>query len=69
MQRKIIELLTNEPKLTANQIIEKTQGKTNTIKVVLHKMTVKGKVVREKVDRNEQGKAGPKSVYAYSVSQ
>ena len=69
MQRMIIELLTNEPKLTANQIIEKTQSKPTSVKVVLHKMTLKGKVVREKIDRLEQTKAGPKSVYAYSVNQ
>jgi len=69
MQKKIIELLTAEPKLMANQIAHKLQYKPNSVKVVLLKMIGKEKVVREKVEREVSAKSGPKTVYAYSVKQ
>ena len=68
MQSKIIELLKAEPNLMANQIIERLQVKPTSLKVTLNKMIKKEKLTRSKVARGEVVKAGPKSVYAYSVN-
>jgi predicted transcriptional regulator len=65
--KKIIDLLAQETKLNANQIIEKIGEKETSVKTTLCMLTKKGKVVREKVVSQEPVRVGPKNVYFYSL--
>lgn len=66
MQKQIVELLKTESNLTANQIADRLQKKHTSVKVILIKMLKSQKVVRKKVERQDQTKkVGPRSVYCY----
>lgn len=66
---QIVQLLGQTPNLNAKQIAEALNAKETTVKVTLHKMIKKERLVRMKVGRFEKSKAGPQSLYSYRVSE
>jgi len=63
---QIIELLTAEPNLNANQIIEKLNLRADSAKQTLYHMHKKGRLTREKRAKDVKSN-GPQNVYVYSV--
>jgi len=64
---KIIEVLTQNPNLTAKDIAEKIEVAHAKVKVNLWKMNKSGRVIREKVKVEEKRK-GPQTEYRYSCT-
>jgi DeoR/GlpR family transcriptional regulator of sugar metabolism len=67
--KKILELLAQEPKLNANEIVAKTGGSGTCVKATLYYLTKKNRVLREKVLKTEAVRVGPKNVYIYSLPE
>lgn len=68
MSQQIIQLLEQTPNLNSLQIAQAINAKDTSVKVTLHKLIKKEKLVREKMARSEKTKAGPQNLYAYRVS-
>lgn len=67
IQDAIIDLLTREPNLTAVQISSKLDKNPRSVKVVLHRMNKREKLVRVKTPREQKTKSGPQNIYTYIV--
>lgn len=67
IQDAILELLTREPNLTASQIAGKLDKNPRSVKVVLHRMNKREKLVRVKTARQEKTNSGPQNIYTYIV--
>jgi predicted ArsR family transcriptional regulator len=65
--KRIMELLNTEPNLSANQIIEKLNLPADSAKQTLSHMFKKGRLKREKIQKEVKTKSGPQKVYVYSV--
>lgn len=68
MSQQIIQLLEQRPNLNSLEIAQAINAKDTSVKVILHKLIKKEKLVREKTARQEKTKAGPQNLYAYRVS-
>lgn len=67
LSKQILDLLSQEPGLTANQIADKLSQKIKSTKVVLHRLNKEEKVTREKKPLEQKTKAGPQNIYVYTV--
>lgn len=67
MSHQIIQLLSERPNLNSLEIAQAINAKDTSVKVTLHKLIKREKLVREKVARAEKTKAGPQNLYAYRV--
>lgn len=67
--KQITELLQQKPGLSSVQIAQEINAKLDTVKVTLHNMVKKEKLVREKIARVEKTKSGPQNLYAYKLSE
>ena len=65
--KKIMELLAQESKLNANQIVAKTGERETCIKTTLYNLSKQGKIVREKMAFEGTVRVGPKNIYIYSL--
>ena len=67
IKEKILEALHTVPGMTAVEIANKVGYKSESVKVILHKMLAQELVSRVKQALPEKPKSGPANIYRYSV--
>ena len=65
--KSIVELLTAEPNLSAEEIIKRLNTRADSTKQTLYHLHKQGRIKREKKSREGQF-MGPKAVYCYCVN-
>ena len=69
LSQQIMDLLSKEPSLNANQIADKLSQKHNSVKVVLQRMAKRNQICREKKETENKPKCGPRNIFLYKLNE
>ena len=68
VQTKILDFVKANPLKTANEIAAGTGCKPATVKVLLHKLSARNQLAREKIAREVKTSQGPQKVFGYKIA-
>ena len=69
LSQQILDLLSKEPNLNANEIADKLSQKKNSVKVVLQRMAKRNRIVRERKETDVKPKCGPRNIFLYKLAE